>query len=277
MARGKGPERLSTSLRILLAVLVFSLSACGRQVRSTIPNPQPVRLSELVIVISGQSNAVSATNNIDPPSPAVFSETGQVYLTHTRGDELFFRRVPTMDRPSTGSAAWVYLGDLIAKLTGRSVHIINAAHGNTSSVGYQSSYSAELLLAVSVYKPEFVIWIQGESDTEIELQESRAAMRSIIDSTRKVVPNLRWFVALNGYAHNANYYPESLKMPIRRVQQELIDDGTVRAGVDIDLLRSTHPEYFEAMRIQGFPGPEFIRDGIRRHAEAWFEIVKGTL
>lgn len=205
--------------------------------------------NELTIIISGQSNGVSPS-----PRMPVVSSTRRVYLTHSFGKESFEHRAPTRFHPALYSAAWVYLGDMLVRATGRDVHIVNTSHGNTSSINYLELYGAELTHAIGRYKPDVVLWIQGESDSYLSERDSEMALLSLVKLS-KALHDCHWFTALDSYA--------------RPAQQQLVDDGVIYRGVDLDLLRDKHPDWFE----RGGQA-EFLPEHLRDHATAWWTVLQ---
>jgi hypothetical protein len=255
----------------LVLILLFG---CHKRIDRLIGGE--IKKDEITIIISGQSNGVSSTDNTTPHATSVWSETGEVYLTYHRGGEDWVHQVPTKSKPSIRSASWIYMGDELARRTGKAVHIVNVAHGNTSSVDYNRYYAEEMYLAIGAYDPDLLIWVQGESDRfqGLTFQQSYDAMKALIDGSRKIKPGLKWYVALDGYANSANYQ-DSVDMPVRKAQQKLIDERIVFAGADIDRMRIDFPNYFEPSSDSNPSGAEFGGNiGLKEHGLTWFEIIK---
>lgn len=258
----------------ILALLFHLVTGCNKKYVDKLLGFPPARDAHvLTVVMTGQSNGVSPTDNNPegPPAPPAWSRTGHVWITHDFGPE-HFDGIPTEKKPVHFSAAWVYLGDMIYQRTGREVHFINASHGNTSTRNWVQ-YIPELQAKVDLYKPDLVLWIQGESDTTegIPENESYTILKRIMAVARS--NGARVYVARDCGAHSWSY-EDALQTPIRINEEKLIREGEVNAGPDIDRMRAMHSDWFEHVSHGTAPGAEFIRDGIKEHAKAWFEILE---
>ncbi len=230
----------------------------------------PQVLEEMKVLVAGQSNGVGPTDNVFPVWAPAVSETRQVYLTHSFGSEVFNHEVPTPSRPAIRSAPWVYLGDMLVLRYNRAVHFINVSHGNTSSFEYETHYLHEMLDAVEKHKPSIVIWVQGEKNRGASQIASYESLKYIIEETRKIKPDLIWYVAMNGYAPTTNYQ-EALTYPTRLAHEQIVSEGIARRGADIDWARCFHREWFEPWT--DYAGPEFAREGLLEHAKMWERVL----
>lgn len=224
---------------------------------------------ELVILVAGQSNAVSDISNVEPSPPLVYSVTGRVTVVHAFHYEES-NGIPTQAKPLRHSAAWIHLGDMIVTQTGRSVKVVNISHGGTSTREYLV-WKEEMQNTIATLKPDFVLWVQGESDTMqgIPTEESYSNMKQIIGDTYK---QAHWFIALDGYC------PTDMS-GIRETQRRLIAEGIATQGPDIDRMRGMHREWFDydALPVRAGGGAEFANDGLLEHAKAWLIILNPYL
>lgn len=263
---------------ILLSVLLLCGCNSFRKLEGTSSTSKSdiirIREKEIVILVTGQSNAVSSTANINPPAAKVWSHTAMVWITHFIGGE-YIDGVPTKDNPIVFSAAWVILGDMLAASTGRPAHFINVAHGNTSTRNWMQ-YEQQMVDAARKYQPTIVIWVQGESDEveNIPQDESYRDMKELINASKEVCPHLQWYVALDGYLPEPQDREQSA---IRITQRQLIAEGMARQGPDIDEMRYNHTSWFEPISHNVGYGAEFVYDGLTEHAKAWYNILKGDL
>lgn len=229
------------------------LVACRQSLTDDGPKP-PIEL-----LIHGQSNGVSPANGSVPRVP----RSARVWVSD------YYCEVPDgvkrcsmgtdMVQPSPAASirsnqAWIVLADELSAMTGREVRIYNVAQGG-SATAYLAS-EAQLVPARAAVRDHpnlcAVLWIQGESESNVPVEQTVANMQTIITATRAEHPSLRWIVAPDSYA--------------RIAQMRLIEQGVVLRGPDIDSLR-TNPLYFE----EGYG--EFIGSGIDAHARAWLTTV----
>lgn len=261
-------------MKLRILALLLLLPSCNKLDRLLGQSSSPSfgNNEALTIVIAGQSNGVSDTANIFPAANKVYSESGRVKVTHSFSGETV-DSIPTKEKPCRYSAAWIHLGDQIAMLRNRDVHIINVSHGNTSTRNWQQ-YIPELESVVKHYNPDMVIWVQGESDRmeQIPYEESLSNMRKIIECSRKKNPYLKWFVALDGFVPDNDFNLWESE-GVRRAQRQLIREGCVKEGPDIDAMRFRNWNWFEPVSGNPYPGAEFIYDGLEEHANSWAKII----
>jgi hypothetical protein len=216
--------------------------------------------------VYGQSNAVSPANS----DTLVFSATGHVWVNDYYcdrvgpGDETtaacYFGTEmvqPTRDQRLRSNQTWIILGDLLYSLTGRAVRVHQYASGakNTAQLWSDSLFrhgKAALRAHPGICA---ALWIQGESETDIPVEETHWFMRSIVDTTRVIRRELPWFVALDAGGRSA--------------QTQLIAQGLVSRGPDIDSLRANRPDLFTQ------PTPdEFAGAGHQAHAAIWLNVLR---
>lgn len=265
-----------------LLVVVLLLTGCEKLNRFLQKNPigegkssHPWMLGgyddKFVLLVAGQSNAVQPLNGASP----TYSWTGQVYVLYKHENIVPVPTVPTQSAPFQHNKAWVGLGDYIYNRIHKPVYIINVAFGNTSTTQWQQ-YIPELRDAVREWKPDAVLWVQGESDLAngVTYDDAYQNMKNIINASRAEMPLLQWFVALDGAIAHPEYREQSA---VRRAQRQLINNGSVNEGPDIDKLRWEHPSFFSEMNGNP-PQAEFIgNSGHSGHADAWWEIIRNRL
>lgn len=247
---------MSVNLKRSLIAIIYANIAFGCGGGNMVVAEGPIEL-----LVSGQSNAISGTNGQMP----FYSVTGHVLVNDfncewATGEATCYGGmdmvVPTKEHAIHSNQTWILLGDELYKRTGRDVYIYTVARGgsHTSDFIRDNDWLSLFKNTLSV-KPNICanLWIQGESEKGYATQDTYANMRMLIDASRSVHPSLTWFVALDAYA--------------REAQQQLIAEGIVRQGVDIDLLRAT-PSFFDKSLI------EFLNDGHRAHALAWIDILE---
>ena len=240
-----------------LLILIIFLSGCqvfAKTVNRIIPSTDSTEYeasSPIKILIAGQSNGASPANN----APPAYTVTNRVHVKHIDYQTSWI--VPKRNNPVTKhNVAFVYLGDLLASMFNRDVYIYNIARGNTSTENWVDLYMGDFYTAIKNFKPDVVLWIQGETDAVIQYQKSESLknMRKIFEYA-EVDPS-RLYIALTR---------------IVDVQEQIISEGYGKRGVDIEAMRNAYPEYFEVG--QG----EFDNEGLEAHGKAWFEILKHNI
>lgn len=252
---------------LALIALLFLSSGCNKLEKvlghSGSPSLSITGGDEVITIIgAGQSNAAQS---VHAPATPVYSVTGMVQILFEKEGICPKFTTPTKEAPFYHSAAWVRLGDMIAAQTGKPVRIIVLGYGNTSTRRWLI-HLAELEDAVRRYKPSKILWVQGESDKfeGITPGEAYSNMTKIIQASRKY-GNPEWYVNLNGLC------PDPFRrndMAVRMAQYQLMTEGTVKRGPDIDHMRYVSPHMFEDSAAH-FRGDE----GHDAHARAWFNTV----
>ena len=230
--------RLTIIVPSILSMFLFSAcsSARGPGVFS--------EKSELNFIVAGQSNSVSPGNG-----STGYSKLGKTTINDFYNGNEF--RVPTQAQPMDSGLAWLELGDLFKK----PVRFTSVGNGGTNTRKWRDYLYLRIMERLNTgEKFDALLWIQGESDAGegFSEQESYENLKWVILETRKVDPNLKWFVALD-------------KTP--GAQMRVIREGLAFQGPDIDALRSKDASWFEPT------GGEFAGEGFRQHALAWFEIL----
>ena len=124
----------------------------------------------IVIVAGGQSNAANAYE----PAPAA-DHNQQTFMFF--GGNCYKLQSPVLGATGFDDSLWPALGDKLNAKTGRPIIFIAGAVGG-SQIGdwldgrsrYLSRLANRILLArMAGLKPDFVLWIQGETDAAVEL------------------------------------------------------------------------------------------------------------
>jgi hypothetical protein len=175
-------------MRLLPALILITLSACGKGASFTADTPAPFPAQPRFLV-AGQSNAVSPAQS----HPNHYSSTGTVWINdYYNGNAI---RVPTQAEPMSGGISWIYLGDMM----NRPVTFYNVARGGRSSRRWRYEYLPLILEALSRDHYDAILWVQGESDVveKISGEETYENMRAIIEASRAVQPGIEWYVAVD--------------------------------------------------------------------------------
>lgn len=250
-------------MRVYILLVVLSLSGCNKLGRLThgadaelagfTPVPQGAfEKKELVILVGGQSNASQGGGGR-------YSDTGLVYVNDRFFYDIDTVYAATADRPANHSISFVYMAELITKQTGKKVTIINAALGGMSIDSLAGTESGPLLEAAQKYRPDYVLWIQGEADASTTKTVYYEKLKSLIDRTRTLSPNSQWFVALNGLYNTADDGP-------RGAQKQIISDGLAKEGPDVDSMRG-NSQWVEPGAVH------IIGEGYNEFGRRWFEIL----
>ncbi len=142
------------------------------------------RADAIVIVTGGQSNAANALSDPLPADPA--AQAFMMYDGHC-----YRLRDPVLGATDRGGSLWTALGSALWRASGRPVVFINGAVGG-SQLGdwlddrsrYRQRLVAEVALAQAAgLMPDYVVWIQGETDAAVLLdpQQYVDEMRQLVD------------------------------------------------------------------------------------------------
>lgn len=246
-------------MRPLLIVLALSLLAgCGKS------NPLSRHIEKdtgpIKIVVTGQSNADSGDGEL------VASETGQVTLEYG----LKSRFTPTDADPADQMVAWVHLGDLLYAQTGRPVQFYGRSAGGTSSIKWAGNHFGLLDQAVNTIrdvKPQYVIWVQGESDyiERIHHSDTYELQRQIYTAFKNAYPQTTILIAITG-GWQGNEDDD-----VCVAQYEHIASGLVRKGANIQAMRR---EEIWALSAWGY---HLNLAGKQRLAREYFEAIRQIL
>lgn len=226
-------------------------------------------LDPLVILIAGQSNGVAPSMYSTDDS---FSETGKVAIATDWDGTLPV--VPDEENKRQDSATWLRFGDHIARWTGREVKVINVAIGATMSSQWASTYYTHITEGIQNWNPAFILWIQGEQDVlgipsvaaPLTQQQTYDNYRTIMNYVRAVDPDVPFYCALDGLLQAWSGVPLA-NNTARLAQAQIIAEGHMLQGVDIDLMRTVHPELFEPAIIH------FTGHGFDYHAQQWINLL----
>ena len=236
----------------------------GTDYRAT-PPPAQETPGERVLTIgfTGQSNATSLAQFC----PLGYSRTGRVWVEDVYDDHghgRFELVLPTREKPVKSNISWLHLGDALIE-SGKydKVIILNRGMPGWSSTKIRGN-AGWIREAQDKYGPVAWCWIQGESDyhDSIPTEVTYENMKEII----KAVGG-RWFVALNATWDESHVKPW-LGTPERviKAQRQIIEEGYALQGPDLMPLK-LNPLYAED------GGAEFIGEGLRKHGEAWLEVL----
>lgn len=263
---------MKKNAKILLAVCsILALSGCDSLNKlydhdhkkdppyvSGVYAAQPIR--PLTIIAAGQSNADSFLRG---ERERGYSVTGRVDLKRRDFSEWM---QPTVQNPSDRAICWIYCADILAVESGRRIHIVDIAEGNSSTRDWVNTHAATLANAVEDNRADAVVWVQGESDywAGISEEESYQNMKAIIGRV-KSRRNIPFFIALNSVGEALDAYSDRNQIPIRRAQMRLINESIAQRGPDTDTLRDNYPT--DPGRVH------FINEGIEAHGRLWAEVL----
>lgn len=231
---------------IIFMVLIFSTIGCNKLDKIMgLEKPKP----PIVILVAGQSNGVSGAQEHE----LKYSVTGAVSCYHA--DYWQELKVPTKENPSFANVSFIYMGDLIVSNYNREVHIINICKGGTSSREWIDNFLGGFVEDVKTYKPDAILWIQGETDKWLigaKHQTKEWSYSNLLYIKQQLNTNIPFYVAIT-------WIPE--------VHKRFINEGHGRLGVDLDNMRSTNANWFE--KCMG----EVVGEGLKVHGERWFNIL----
>lgn len=171
------------TIRIALGLPKFWVTSFNDDVTRYRPVACPAP-GALVIVTGGQSNAANHYEHA-PPADAN-SNTFMFY-----GGKCYKLQSPVLGATGEDDSLWPALGDKLNVATGRPVVFINGAVGGTQLGDWLDARSRYLERLVGQirqarqagFKPDFVVWIEGETDAAIELAPDVYAheQRALID------------------------------------------------------------------------------------------------
>lgn len=130
----------------------------------------------VVVVTGGQSNAA---NSYDSAPPA--DHNAQTFMFYD--GKCYKLQSPVLGASGEADSLWPSLGDKLSTKVGRPVVFINGAISGTQ-IGdwlddrsrYLERLAHQILLARSLgFKPNFVLWIQGETDAGVQLDPTTYA------------------------------------------------------------------------------------------------------
>ncbi len=255
----------------------------------------------LTLVVAGQSNGTSSTNN---RMPKVYSRTEKVCIHHSFPVDTPTENVdaiPVKGMPGTGqcgpldnSASWIFLGDMIQERFPNKwdiIKFVNISQGGSTSKDWvlnPPNWCNRLQTHVDNFNADAVLWVQGESDKNLPGTESVndriSYMTQIITAARTASGKERipFFVALDGWATDGGWGTTSAQieaMPIRQAQRGIMNSRIAWLGPDIDEMRYQTPRnnWFQGLSGNPYPGAEFEGLGLIAHAEAWFKVMKPWL
>lgn len=251
--------------RFVLIVLLPLLTGCDQWKKfATGTQSSSSSGAPISAVVFGQSNAVSPANG----QILRYSITGMVsvndyycdggdaYSNPPKCFEGMAMVTPSERFPIRSNQTWLILGDMLYGLTGRATIFYNTARGGSSTQQLLDRGEFENTLSVLRAHPEikFLIWNQGEAETDPTGNESYSNLKYMIERTKGIRPDLIWVIALNSNG--------------RMAQERLISEGLALQGPDIDLVRRR-----QSIELNN-PSIEFEGQGHEFHAQAWFEVLK---
>jgi hypothetical protein len=238
---------VGTMKHLTLIVMSLALTGCAELGMRADGEPESFRF-----LVAGQSNGVSYMQGTQG---LLSSVTGRVVIHDLAGCNGVAMNCPS-------SLTWIYLGDMLAGTYRQSIIFHNISRGNTSTDQWiQNGWYKDIGRMAKQNNVTAVLWVQGESDALAGNIDTYANMKKMILDSRKQVPNLKWFVALNGFTSS---WP-------RECQNRLISEGLAYRGVDVDTLRQTYG-------VQWFTSGNYAEfsniDGLKGHAQEWFTVLE---
>jgi len=239
---------------IFSLVLVFSFLSVAKADRRTNP---------LKILVAGQSNCHFAA------STNVYSTSGHVWINRDYLVQSNFTR-PTITNQINHSKAMLKLGDLLWNQYGVSSIFIMCSVGSTTSAqwaGGATNYWIRIATTAVVYKPDAILWIQGEGDTSLAVSSEtyRVNLSSIVANVRNYGVTAPIFIAIDSQGH----YPPSYEQ-VRLGQYLTLRDASLTnliPGPDLDQIRTSIGNVYEAGYVH------FYGNGFDYHAELWKKIL----
>jgi eukaryotic-like serine/threonine-protein kinase len=151
------------------------------------------------------------------------------------------------------------------------VSFVNVAAGSTNTEKWNPEKDFlfnRIREVLESRKVKAILWHQGESDfmEKIPMAVSYDNMKKMINESRKIDPEVKWFIALNSM--KTNQPVETID--IRKAQNAIIESGLAFRGPDTDMIR-TNDKWIEPT------GAEFVGEGLKRHGELWFEVLSNCL
>lgn len=265
----------------------------GREIVAT-AGVQHVGVGE-VFVIAGQSNSANYGEVRQQPASGLvvafdgehwhIADDPQPGATGTKGSfipsfgDALVRRlgvpvgVACVGVGSTSVREWLPAGRPMTAPPTTGAHCLALADGKFASTGELFSRLATCLRAFPAGGVRAVLWHQGESDWNqaerfhISLEEYRADLAALIASSRSAAGwDVPWVVAQASYHNPAD--PGSAEF---RAQQLAVTDGRLTfPGPNTDELPGS-------LREKNGQGVHFGAEGLRRHGEAWAEVVGNWL
>ena len=162
----------------------------------------------VVVVTGGQSNAA---NDYESAPPA--DHNAQTFMFYD--GKCYKLQSPVLGASGEADSLWPSLGDKLNIEVGRPVVFINGAVGGTQ-IGdwlddrsrYLERLAHQILLARKLgFKPNFVLWIQGETDAAVQLDPTtyareQEALITKLDSWGATNSNTKWVIYRSTHCTN---------------------------------------------------------------------------
>lgn len=254
-------------LTVVIAIGALLFTGCERFKKLIGVDEEPSSKQEVTILVTGQSNGASPAQD----HPPYWSQTGRVWVEDFYSDHGAGRGLvlPTMDKPVRSNVSWLYMGDELVRRFGfQKVTIINRSCPGSNSRRILEAYSDWIADGQRAHHPDFVLWIQGESDyhDNFPTDETVFNMTAIIQKAGG-----RWIVARNACRDLSSGKPW-LGSPERvlNAQRRVIRSGLAVQGPDLQPLKNDD-------RYADVEGAEFFGEGLRAHGLAWFNVLEDLL
>jgi hypothetical protein len=206
-ARGVRYADVQRNIRIALGLpknwITSSNDNVSRYLSVTCPDNNAV-----VIVTGGQSNAA---NSYEAAPPA--DHNAETFMFYD--GKCYKLQSPVLGASGEADSLWPSLGDKLNIKVGRPVVFINGAVGGTQ-IGdwlddrsrYLERLTHQILLARKLgFKPNFVLWIQGETDAGVQLDPAtyareQEALVTKLDSSGATNSNTKWVIYRSTHCTN---------------------------------------------------------------------------
>lgn len=128
------------------------------------------------------------------------------------------------------------LGRTLSIASGVRIQFSNIAHGGSSIVehGPNTAFREELKRSMQIDKPDFIVWIQGEADSQgptMTEAEYYNRLKEIILYSRNFNPNVVWIIGFTSATLGTN------KQAILDAQNRIVFDRLAFAGVNLDEIK----------------------------------------
>jgi len=218
----------------------------------------------MVALVLGQSNAANFGETRHRSGPGVYN----LYRGY-----MYYARDPMRGANGEGGSPWTRLGDkLIASKLYDAVIFVPAAIGATEIAKWTPDGELFSLIEKAIgdatkrrYKITHIFWHQGESDAYLHTSKKDYEVRfmALLGGIRKLGVDAPIYVSV---ATRCGQYP--VVPEIQQAQAELVNPALgIFAGPNTDKLDASYRH----------DGCHFSTDGLDRHAEMWFQIIKASV
>lgn len=220
----------------------------------------------LIIATIGQSNIANSvewqTQGKHAPSNA-----DKVQNFNFINGGLYLAQDALMGCHGDGANMATWLGDFLVDrdLCSRAIFApiaVSSSHSSQWAIGGDCNHRIHVLarrfLSVG-YRPDFIIWHQGEADSGCATEVTRTNMQSMVDTVRAVGFSCPMFICQTSWTEDGRLHDAP-----RAAQRAIVDNNNgIYLGADTDVLGSEYrPD-----------NQHFSREGAAVFAEAMFEKI----